>query len=326
MRFIGGVLAVGLVAALLLGTSGCGRGTKAETRAEHVPQKPREVDVTLDGYASADNVGILMAEKRGYFEDEGIDIWVRLPGSRLSPLPYVVEREVATAVSHAPQVVMARGKGAPITAFGSLISQPTAAMIWLKKSKIGGIADLKGKTIAITGLPFERGFLEAILARAGLTLDDVKVVRTDYELVPALLSGRADAILGSWNIEGAELEARGLQPVITRVQDLGVPPYEELVLIARNDRLASDPQLARDFMSAVARGTAAAIEDPKAAARVIATHNTDADKAVIEAQLKATLPLLSKSGETDPAATDQLAEWMQEAGMIQEVPPRAAAP
>ena len=60
-------------------------------------------------------------------------------------------------------MVLERARGAQVVAVGSLISDPTAAMIWLEKSHIGGIADLKGKTIAIPGLPFQKSFLQSIL-------------------------------------------------------------------------------------------------------------------------------------------------------------------
>lgn len=285
-------------AALLAGVGGCGESGETGT-VKLPPLEPRELDITLDGYPSAQNVGILMAEQRGYFDELGLDVWVRTPGSRLSPLRYVAEGEVALAVSHEPQVVLAREKGAPITAFGSLVQEPTAAMIWLGKSKIDGVADLEGKTVAITGLPFERSFLQDILAGAGLSLDDVKVERADYDLVPALVKGRADAILGSGNLEGAELESRGLDPVVTPVTDLGISPYEELVLITRSDRLAREPRSIRSFMKAVERGAAAAIEDPRAAAEAIEGSvgaNPDSSRKVTEAQVEATLPLLAGTG------------------------------
>jgi putative hydroxymethylpyrimidine transport system substrate-binding protein len=197
----------------------------------------------------------------------------------------------------------------------------TAALIWLRKPQIGGIADLKGKTIAIAGLPFERELLQSVLAGAGLTLDDVKVEFAGYELVPALLSGKADAIFGSWNVEGIELEKRGLRPVVTRVQDLGVPAYEELVLIARRDRLERDPESIRDFIAAMNRGTAAAIEDPKAAANLIASGTSDPNRPAIEAEVKATLPLLSRSGRMDPELATGLTDWMHEEGLIQRAIP-----
>lgn len=319
------ILSAGAVVVLLsFGVLGCGGGGGADPQTTAKPIKPlsppRELDITLDGYQGPENVGILMAYQRGYFERLGLSVWIRTPESRLRPLPYVAEEEVALAVSHQPQVVLAGDKEAPVAAFGSLISQPTAALIWPKQLKIGGIADLKGKTIAITGLPFEEAFLESVLARAGLTLDDVKVVRADYELVPTLLSGHADAILGSWNVEGVQLEKMGLKTVVKRLQGLGVPPYEELVLIARPERLAKEPQVIRTFMAALARGTAAAVEDPEAAARLIAQVKGEKVTPALKAEVEATVPLLSKTGEMDPEKASGLIDWMHEQGMVEKEP------
>ncbi|HEX5989931.1 MAG TPA: ABC transporter substrate-binding protein [Solirubrobacterales bacterium] len=314
------MLVVGMAAAVL---AGCGSGGEAETTASLPLEPPREIDVTLDGYSGPGTVGILMAERRGYFDDLGLDVWVRTPASRLSPVPYVVGREVALSVSHQPQVVLAKEKGAPITAFGSLVSKPTAAMIWPRGSGIGGVSDLKGKTIGFAGLPFEREFLVRILEQEGLALSDVKIITDDYYLVSTVVSGQVDAIFGAANVEGAELKALGFDPVITPVSSFGIPPYDELVLITRSDRLAKEPDAIRAFMAAVARGTAAAIEDPEAAASVIERSiGADADRSrkVNEAQVEATLPLLSRDGYLDPDQAKGLVDWMQEEGMAQQAP------
>src|SRR4029079_4221377 len=103
-----------------------------------------------------------------------------------------------------------------------------------------------------------------VLARVGLSLKDVQVKSVGYNLVPALASGRGAAIFGgAWNLEGARLEALGAKPVITRIQSLGAPSYEELVVIARKDLLAENPGLACRFMSAVRHGTEAAVKSPE---------------------------------------------------------------
>jgi putative hydroxymethylpyrimidine transport system substrate-binding protein len=308
-------LIVALVAAAAF-WAGCGGGDDAET-AEARPGLFRKIAVTLDGGFNAENVGLLMAVKRGYFAEVDLGVELREPVLPERPINYVVGRDVDLAISHQPQVVLQREKGAPIAAVGSLVSRPTAAMIWLKKSKIGGVVDLKGRTIAIYGLPFERGLLKSVLTEAGLTLADVKVKNVNYETVPDLVSGRADAIFGSWNVEGAELKARGLKPVIAPVQDFGLPAYDELVVIARRDRLSSSPWLVRDFMSAVERGTAAAIEDPEAAVNAIAEEAEDPDRKAIEASVEATLPLLSRSGHMSSDQASRLIDWMNEVGLTQ---------
>jgi putative hydroxymethylpyrimidine transport system substrate-binding protein len=290
------ILILAVIAATVLLT-GCGEEGDAETASR--PGLFRGIVVTVDGKFNAENVGLLMAAKRGYFEDFDLGVELRNPIFPERPIKYVIGRNVDLAISHQPQVVLAQEKGAPIVAIGSLVSQPTAALIWLKRSKIGGIAGLRGKTIAIYGLPFEWDLLRSVLAQGGLTLADVKVKGVNYETVPDLISGRADAILGSWNVEGAELKARGLGPVIARVEDLGVPAYDELVVVARRDRVADSPWLARDFMSAVRRGTAAAVEDPEAAVDAIVEKTDKPNRKAIKASVEATLPLLSRSGQIE---------------------------
>jgi ABC-type nitrate/sulfonate/bicarbonate transport system substrate-binding protein len=280
---------------------------------------PRSVQVALDGYDGPTNVGILMAEKLGYFADVDIGASVTTPVVPESSLRYVSEATVDLGVSHQPEVVLQR-KGAPLIAVGSLISRPTAALIWLGKSKIRRLADLKGKTVAIPGIPFQRKFLGAVLARVGLTLEDVEVKQVGYKLVPALVSGRADAIFGgSWNLEGATLEARGLRPVVTRVKNLGVPAYDELVVVARSAFVAKKPDLVHDFMAAVARGTAAAVADPEGAVQVIEESiekDSNSGRGATEAKLAATLPLLSGSGYMDPVRADRLVDWMYDHHLI----------
>jgi len=313
-----------LLVAVVALLAGCGSGADAGT-TEGSGQLLEGVYVELDGHPGPENVGILMAQRRGYFADAGLSVDIYTAGSPSYPIHYALNGSAEFAVANEPQIVLAQAKGLPIVAVGSILPEPTAAMIWLRGSKIKGIADLKGKTIAIPGLGFQKGFLKAILGRAGLTLADVKVKTVDYELLPTLEKGKADAIFGgSGNVEGAELEARGLDPVVTRVQDLGVPDYEELVLATSREYLSSEGQEVRAFMSAVTRGTAAAIEDPKEAVRAIEEEGEpgpEFNRKGAEAGLEATLPLLSTSGKMDTSTAAGLIDWMHEEGLVRRRPP-----
>lgn len=325
------LVAVAAAAAMLAGCGGGGKDgttTASNPSSTESPPVTKEVHVILDGEQGPESLGILMAIQQGYFEEAGIYAFAGIPQEPNRPVNYIAKGFGSIGVAQEPQVAIGRENGKPVVAVGSLISRPTAAMIWLQGSKIHGIADLKGKTIAIPGVPFQKAFLKAVLAQAGLTLDDVKVENARYELVPALLSGRADAIFGgSANIEGVELESRGEKPVVTPVQDLGIPDYEEDVVIARKDLVAKDPKLIRDFMAAVARGTAKALEDPRSAFFAIkygVEAELPADRPTTEAEIEATLPLLSKSGEMSPGRASRLVKWMQQEGMIQKQPPPSA--
>lgn len=312
------VLAVGAVAALLVG---CGGGDDAET-AGPSPERLKTfqtVKVTLDGEPGPETAGLLTANGLGYFSEVGLGVETYAPLDPTRPVQYVVDESIDLAITHEPQAVLAQEQGRPIVAIGSLVPDPTLSMIWLAKSEIGDLADLKGKTIGIPGAPFQRDFLEVALARAGLKLSDVKVEESGYRLVQHLIDGETDAIFGgSRNVEGAELESRGQEPVVVEAEAMGIPPYDELVVIAREDRVAANPKLFRVFMEAVNRGTAAAIEDPEGAAEAIAlADETEFQLKPTEAGLEATLPLLSTTGRIDPAQASDLIAWMHEEGMIE---------
>lgn len=321
MRVLSSVALLVLAAALLVSCGGDGTATETsqepsagpEKRAE--PEKMEEVVLTLAGRVGPESAGLVMAEHREYFVDEGLDVEILTPGSPVAPIDYVIDGVDDLGVSHQPEVMLALEQGAPIEVVGSLIPRPTATMIWSGKSGIRGIADLKGRTIAIPGLPFQRLLLERILARAGLSLGDVKVRAVEYDLVSSLVDGDADAIYGgSANVEGVELESAGVDPVVVPVGQLGIPAYEELVLFARTDFVKRNPQLIRGLTEAMRRGTVAAIEDPETAAIAI-----DSDYETVwgtgpremEAEVEATLPLLSETGNASPARAGRLAAWMR---------------
>jgi putative hydroxymethylpyrimidine transport system substrate-binding protein len=312
-RLAQGAVTLGLLLA------GCGGG--GETNESAAPLgPPQELKVTLAGDSTAEYLGILVAQKRQFFADANMLPFIASPAEPRRAVSYVVDGTDELGVAHLAQVVKARAAGDPVVLLGSVVSQPTMAMIWLQRSKIDSLPDLKGKTIAVPGIPVQKEFLREMLARAGVSPADVKLADVGSDLVPALLSGRADAIFGgSENIEGAELQTRGATPIVTTPQAFGVPDYEELVLIARADTVAKDPGLPRGFLTAMTRGVEAAAEDPQEATEAVDKSvwaNPETDRQAARAQVEATLPLLSANGKVDPGRVQDLIDWMARKGMI----------
>ena len=115
-----------------------------------------------------------------------------------------------------------------------------------------------------------------------------------------VISGRADAMFGGFlNVEGVDLAERGLDPRVVPVDRLGVPTYDELVLVADADRVAEDPQPIRDFLAALERGTEAAAKDPQAATDALVEAGDGLDPDLTRAEVDKTLPRLVPPGD-DP--------------------------
>ena len=166
-----------------------------------------------------------------------------------------------------------------------------------------------------------------MLRTAGLAPGDVHRVTVGFNLLPALLAGRVDAIAGGFqNIEGAELAARGLHPVVFPVDRYGVPRYDELVVVANGERLQSDDgyrQEVRAFVSALAAGTAYAKAHPATALAVMRANSSRDYQNALATSVPETLRLLDTTS-LDPAAWNRFGRWMQEQGLLKSPPDGAA--
>ena len=304
-------LAVALLA-VALGLAACGEKSDTTTGGAAEP-----LSLTLDFYPNPDHAGIYMAQKLGYFEDAGLDVSIHTPSDPAAPIKQVAAGQTDLAISYEPEVLLAHEQGLNVVAVGAVVDRPLTSLIWLKKSGIGGVAGLRGKTIATAGIPYQDAYLKTILARAKLTPSDVNTVNVGYGLLPALVGGRAQAMLGGFsNVEGVDLKLRGKDPVVTPVDQLGVPTYDELVLVANRKQLEEDPQPVRLFLGALARGTAAAAERPAATTQALLAANSDLDPKLTRAEVDATLPLLSRSGEMNAAEWKAFIAWMNRNELI----------
>jgi ABC-type nitrate/sulfonate/bicarbonate transport system substrate-binding protein len=311
------LLIVGVAVVSLM--AGCGGASGAGTATSQEDWLYETMRLNLNWDPGPDNVGPLLANQKGYFQDVKLGVSINTPFAPERPTKYVDEGLSDAAIAQAPQIVRARAEGRSLVAIGTLLPAPTLAMVWLPGSGIEQIADLKGRTIAYPGVPFQREFLRYVLESAGLTLADVKLEDVGYELVPALLSKRFDAIFGgSGAEESALLEARGLHPVVTDAAELGLPDYDELMLIVPPGRYAKEPELFQRLLDASIRGNEAVAGNIDAAARAIVDQSEgDAPAKATEAGLEATAPLLSQDGNIDEARLEHLVDWMHEQGMIE---------
>ncbi len=306
--------------ALGLGLAACGEKSEDTSGTERTP-----LSLTLDFYPNADHAGIYMAQKLGYFDEAGLDMSIETPADPAAPLKLLAAGRTDLAISYEPEVMLANEQGLDLVAVGAVVDRPLTSLIWLKKSGIKGIGDLRGKTIATAGIPYQDAYLKTILARANLTPDDVQTVNVGFGLLPAIVGGKAQAMLGGFsNIEGVDLKSQGLDPVVTPVDRLGVPTYDELVVVARRETLEEDPQSVRLFLAAVSRGTAAAVKSPNATSKALREANPDLDPKLTEAEVRATIPALSPQGRMDPAAWSKFIAWMHENGLISAAPTTSA--
>ena len=231
---------------LAAGLAACG------SKSDDTKGEPEKLTLDLDFYPNPDHAGIYMAQEEGFFKEAGLEVAIDSPSDPAAPLKDVAAGRADLAITYEPEVTLAHEQGLDVVAVAALVNQPLTSLIWLKKSGIKGVADLQGKTVSYAGIPYQEAFLKTILARAKVPASTVKTANVGFGLIPSLVSGSAQAMLGGYsNVEGVDLRERGKQPVITPVDQLGVPTYDELVFVARRSTLEEDGQKIRLFISAL---------------------------------------------------------------------------
>jgi putative hydroxymethylpyrimidine transport system substrate-binding protein len=321
-----GLRLVPLLLLLVAVLAGCG-----EKQDALEPSGSKRIELMLDYFPNADHAGIYAAQAAGDFKQAGLDVEIRQPPDPAAPLKQLAAGRVDLAISYEPEVLRARDKGLNVVSVGALVQRPLTSIISLPAAKIRRPADLKGKTVGTAGIDYQSAYLQTILEDAGVDPGSVKERNVGFSLVPALLTGKVDAVLGAfWNYEGTELRLKGKHPRIIRMDQAGVPSYNELVLVANADALERDKDKLRAFIGALSRGTRDLRKDPDKAIEGLLDANPDLDPELQRAAVKVTLPLFEAPkgepyGWQDPKQWDAFGAWMQENKLLKNPPDVRAA-
>jgi putative hydroxymethylpyrimidine transport system substrate-binding protein len=231
--------------------------------------------------------------------------------------------KVPLGISYEPEVLIAKSQGLPVTAVGALIPVALNSVLATGSQHIKTPADLKGKTLGTAGLPSDHALVTTILHRYGVPTSSVKEVNVSANLLAAMISGSVNATLGGYrNIEAVQLKDRGLNPTVIPVTTAGVPQYDELVIIANSDKLASDAGyrgMVKKFMAALAQGNTVAEANPAAAEAAIVPVTQGYSKPLVTKMVDVTVPLLKNAagfGHMDPAAWASYSKWMTQQNLL----------
>jgi putative hydroxymethylpyrimidine transport system substrate-binding protein len=307
--------------------AGCGEKKDAITApASHA----QNVTLMLDWFPNADHVGIYQALAEGDFTQAGLNVHVQVPSDPSSPLRLLAAGKVQFAVSYEPELMLARDQDQPLVSVAAIVQTPLTSIVSIGAKHITTPAQLRGKRVGDAGIAYQHAYLTTILEHAGVPLSSVKEINVGDNLVPAMLSGRVDATLGAyWNYEAIQLAMLGKHPNVIKMNEVGVPNYDELVVVTSASMLTNHLDVVRRFVQALGRGYESVRRDPQTAVANLVRANPGLDKKFQTASVRATLPAFfppdpSKPwGYQDPSQWTQYGQWMLTNHLITN--PNAAA-
>jgi len=283
--------------------------------------------VMLDFFPNADHAALYSAIASGDFRAGGLDVHPQVPAEPADPLKLLAAGKVDMAISYEPELLLARDQGLKLVSIGALVQRPLTSIIALASQHVRKVSDLAGKRVGTAGIPYQAVELRTALQTAGVNPGTVREVNVGFNLVPAMLSGKVAATLGGfWNYEAIQLQLLHRHPVVIPVDRAGVPAYNELVLVVRQDEARTRGQDLRAFMQALTRGERTVRTDPRAAAALVVKANPSLEPKLQLESIRQTLPAATPArtgspyGWQEPSAWASFGAWMFAHGLIRNDP------
>lgn len=281
-----------------------------------------KLTVLLDWFINPDHGPLYVAQERGYFADVGLEVRFVPPADPNDPPKLVAAGKGDLAVSYQPQLHMQAASGLPLVRIATLVATPLNTIVVLEDSPIRTLADLKGRKVGFSVAGLEDALLAGVLAPHGLTVDDIERVNVNWSLSPSLIAGQVDAVIGAFrNFELNQMDIVGHPGRAFYLEEEGVPPYDELIMVARKDTL--DRPAYRGFIDAIERGVQYMINHPEDSWELfIRGERKSLDDELNRRAWRDTLPRFAlRPAALDTRRYERFAEFVEERGLAKDLPP-----
>ncbi|SAL14034.1 ABC nitrate/sulfonate/bicarbonate transporter, inner membrane subunit [Caballeronia peredens] len=277
-----------------------------------------EVPFQLNWTAGGPNAGFAAAVAEGFYKQAGLDVKVTEGNGSGNTAQLVANGRAQLAYADAVAVSQLIAKGAPMRVIATIYQSNPNEVSALKKSGIKSIKDLVGRKVGVPSGSSQTTMLPLFLKANGLKESDVTLINMPVaSMVPALLQGQVDAILGSMDSYQLQLEAQGAELVNFRFADYGVPTVSTSIF-ATNDYLKSNPDVVRKFVAASLKGWTFAIDNPAKAVKDLKTVFPNVNEKLAAAELAAITPLFCSGGAKSVGKAED-ASWARTQDLLAQV-------
>lgn len=280
-----------------------------------------KMTLLLDWFINPDHGPIIVAEEKGFFADQNLQVEIVAPADPADPPKLVAAGKAELAVSYQPSQHLQVAEGLPLMRVGTLVATPLNCLLVLEDGPIKTISDLKGKKVGFSVAGVEEALLTAILGRHDLGMSDIELVNVNWSLSPSLMSGQVSAVIGAYrNFELNQMEIEGIAGRCFYVEEEGVPTYDELIYVANKDTMDTD--LIRRFLRATELATQYIVNHPDESWNVFKGYSVELDD---ELNAKAWLDTMARFA-LRPEALDEgryvrFEKFLSDAGLVDGIRP-----
>ena len=248
----------------------------------------QKIKIVLDWVPNTNHTGLYVAKDLGYFKEEGLDVEiVQPPEGSTTALIGAGGAEFGISFQDTLAKSFARENPLPVTAVATILQHNTSGIISLKEKGIDSPKKLEGKKYATWEDNIEQAILKKLVTDGKGDFSKVKLIPYTITDVVTGLKTDVDAVWVYYAWDGIATERAGLQTNFLKIRDYGEElDYYSPVIIANNDFLKKNPEIAKKVLKAIKKGYEYAIKNPEESAKILVKNSPELDINLVTASQK----------------------------------------
>jgi len=237
----------------------------------------KTITFCLDWTPNTNHTGVYAAQALGYYKDAGLDVQIVQPPEN-GALLMCAAGQAQFAVDAQDTMAASLDLDTPlgVTSVAAILQHNSSGILSRAGEGITSAKGMENKTYATWDSPIELAMLRYCMEKEGGDFSTVKLIPNNITDEPAALAAhQTDAVWIFYGWSGVNAELSGVPcdywDFASLSEDLD---YYTPVILANNDFLKSDPETARAFLAATAKGYAYAAEHPREAADLLIAGDT----------------------------------------------------
>ena len=314
---------IALFATILI--AGCGNDPSKDQEKESTANKEndlKKISVVLDWTPNTNHTGLYVAKNQGYFEEEGLDVEIIMPGEAGAD-QLVASGKADFGVSYQESVTQARIQDVPLVSIAAVIQHNTSGFASPVEENIKTPKDFVGKSYGGWGSPVEKSVIASLMKQENANPDDVSIINMgDTDFFTAVKRDVDFAwIYYGWT--GVEAELRGEKINMIYLTDYSKNlDYYTPVLATNEEMIKTNPDTVKAFLKATSKGYQFAIDEPDKAADILMAAAPDLDADLVRKSQEWLAPKYKDDaprwGEQKLEVWENYANWMYENQLLEK--------
>ncbi len=237
----------------------------------------RKITFCLDWTPNTNHTGVFAAQALGYYSEQGLEVEIVQPPENGAAL-MCASGQAQFAVDAQDTMAASLDLDEPLglTAVAAILQHNTSGILSRAGDGITSAKGLENRIYATWDSPIELAMLRYCMEKEGGDFSKVQLIPNYITDEPAALAAhQADAIWVFYGWSGINAELNGVACDYWDFASLSSDlDYYTPVILANNEFLRNEPETARAFLAATARGYEYAAEHPEEAADLLIAGDT----------------------------------------------------